>query len=157
MSVILSSPTDAKPLCRHFGVCGGCSMQDKPYDAQLVLKKAKVLAALAGLDKLPEPSIVGAPNQFTGDVACRRIGEIENDAALAAVQTDESGTLAGEIGVFIAARIIAAIRVLDLDHFGAEIGQRLGAGRTGNNPGEIHHQQTIEGGRRAFLPWRAIQ
>jgi 23S rRNA (uracil-5-)-methyltransferase RumA len=39
-------------------------MQDKPYDVQLVLKKAKVLAALAGIDNLPEPSVIGAPDQF---------------------------------------------------------------------------------------------
>ena len=59
--------------------------------------------------------------------------------------------------MFIAARIVAAIGVLDLDDFGAEIGQRLRAGRTGDNPSEIHHQQTVEGGRRAFLSWRAIR
>ena len=64
MSVISSSPTEATLLCRHFGVCGGCSMQDKPYDVQLVLKKAKVLAALAGIGGLPEPSVVGAPDRF---------------------------------------------------------------------------------------------
>ena len=37
-------------------------MQDKPYDVQLALKKAKVLAALAGLEGLPEPSVIGAPD-----------------------------------------------------------------------------------------------
>ena len=64
MSATSSSPTDAALLCRHFGVCGGCSMQDKPYDVQLALKKAKVLAALAGVEDLPEPSVVGAPDLF---------------------------------------------------------------------------------------------
>ena len=64
MSVTLSSPTEASLLCRHFGTCGGCSLQDKPYDVQLVLKKAKVLAALAGIENLPEPSVIGAPDQF---------------------------------------------------------------------------------------------
>ena len=59
--------------------------------------------------------------------------------------------------MLIAARIIAAIRVLDLDDFGAEIRQRLGAGRTGDNPGEIHHQETVKGGRHAFPSWRAIR
>ena len=63
MSATLSSPT--KPaLCRHFGTCGGCSLQDKPYEAQLALKKDKVRAALAGLRGLPELSILGAPDAF---------------------------------------------------------------------------------------------
>lgn len=61
MSAISSSPTDASLLCRHFGACGGCSLQDKPYDVQLVLKKDKVLAALSGIEGLPEASVLGAP------------------------------------------------------------------------------------------------
>ena len=32
MSATSSSTTDAT-LCRHFGTCGGCSLQDKSYDA----------------------------------------------------------------------------------------------------------------------------
>ena len=59
--------------------------------------------------------------------------------------------------MFIAARIIAAIGIFDLDHFGAEIGQRLRTGRTGDDPGEIHDQQTVEGGRDALRPWYAIR
>lgn len=62
MSATLSSRTEASLPCRHFGTCGGCSLQDKPYDLQLALKKEKVLAALAGIDGLPEPSVVGAPD-----------------------------------------------------------------------------------------------
>ncbi len=61
MSVTSSSTTDAS-LCRHFGTCGGCSLQDKPYDVQLALKKDKVLAALAGIPDLPAPSLIGAPD-----------------------------------------------------------------------------------------------
>ncbi len=62
MSAISSSPTEASLLCRHFGTCGGCSLQDRSYDAQLVLKKDKVLAALAGIEGLPAPSLIGAPD-----------------------------------------------------------------------------------------------
>src|SRR6201999_2018235 len=40
--------------------------------------------------------------QFPRDVARLGFGEIEGDAALVAVQADESGTLSGEIGVLIA-------------------------------------------------------
>lgn len=64
MSVTSSLPTDPAARCPHFGTCGGCSLQDKPYGAQLALKKDKVLAALSGLDGLPEPSVLGAPDQW---------------------------------------------------------------------------------------------
>lgn len=60
MSATSSSPTSVR--CSHFGTCGGCSLQDKPYDAQLDLKKAKVLAALSGIEGLPEASVIGAPD-----------------------------------------------------------------------------------------------
>jgi 23S rRNA (uracil1939-C5)-methyltransferase len=62
MSATSSSPTEATLLCRHFGTCGGCSLQDKAYDVQLVLKKEKVLAALAGISGLPSPSVIAAPD-----------------------------------------------------------------------------------------------
>ena len=58
-------------------------------------------------------------DQFAGDFERRSIVEIERDAALVAIQADKGGTLAGEIGMFITARVIAAIRVreelIDLD------------------------------------------
>ncbi len=63
MSATLSSATDSV-RCRHFGICGGCSLQDKPYEAQLVLKKNKVLTALAGIEGLPEPSVLGSPDPW---------------------------------------------------------------------------------------------
>src|SRR5579885_385484 len=37
-------------LCPHFGVCGGCSRQDVPYEAQLAQKESLVRNALAGLE-----------------------------------------------------------------------------------------------------------
>jgi 23S rRNA (uracil-5-)-methyltransferase RumA len=30
------------PLCQHFGVCGGCKTQDKPYKEQLIAKKTLI-------------------------------------------------------------------------------------------------------------------
>ena len=62
MSVTSSSPTEAAAArCRHFGTCGGCSLQDRAYEDQLSYKKDKVAAALNGLPDLPPLSIVGAP------------------------------------------------------------------------------------------------
>ena len=60
MSATSSSPTEAA-RCRHFGTCGGCAIQDRPYADQLSYKKEKVRAALAGIEGLPELSILGAP------------------------------------------------------------------------------------------------
>src|ERR1700737_4095693 len=58
---------------------------------------------------------------------------------------------------FIAARIVAAVGILDLDDFGAEIRQRLRAGGTGDDPGEIHDQETVERRRPALRSRRAIR
>ena len=52
----------AAARCRHFGTCGGCSLQDRAYEAQLSYKKDKVAAALNGLPDLPPLTIVGAPD-----------------------------------------------------------------------------------------------
>ena len=35
-----ASPERRRPLCRHYGVCGGCSLQHVSYPAQLRIKKA---------------------------------------------------------------------------------------------------------------------
>ena len=62
MSATSSSPTEVPAArCRHFGTCGGCSLQDRAYEDQLSYKKEKVAAALNGLPDLPPLSIVGAP------------------------------------------------------------------------------------------------
>ena len=57
-----STPEAAVARCRHFGTCGGCSLQDRAYEAQLSYKKDKVAAALSGLPDLPPLTIVGAPD-----------------------------------------------------------------------------------------------
>ncbi len=56
-----STPEATVARCRHFGTCGGCSLQDRAYEVQLAYKKDKVAAALHGLPDLPPLSIVGAP------------------------------------------------------------------------------------------------
>jgi 23S rRNA (uracil1939-C5)-methyltransferase len=62
MSVTSNSPTEAPAArCRHFGTCGGCSLQDRAYADQLAYKKEKVEAALNGLPDLPPLSMVAAP------------------------------------------------------------------------------------------------
>ncbi|MBI4052248.1 MAG: 23S rRNA (uracil(1939)-C(5))-methyltransferase RlmD [Elusimicrobia bacterium] len=43
----LSSHISALTLCRHFGTCGGCQIQDLPYDSQLQLKQKKLQMMMA--------------------------------------------------------------------------------------------------------------
>jgi 23S rRNA (uracil1939-C5)-methyltransferase len=50
--------------CRHFGTCGGCSLQDRSYEDQLAYKKELVEKALSGLAGLPPLSILGAPEPW---------------------------------------------------------------------------------------------
>ncbi|MDR2428740.1 MAG: 23S rRNA (uracil(1939)-C(5))-methyltransferase RlmD, partial [Candidatus Margulisbacteria bacterium] len=59
--IIEPSPDRIKPVCRHFGVCGGCSLQHYAYAAQLKWKEKFVeqsLRRLAGLNELPLREIV---------------------------------------------------------------------------------------------------
>jgi 23S rRNA (uracil1939-C5)-methyltransferase len=62
MSANSSSPTEAPAgFCRHFGTCGGCSLQDRSYEDQLLYKKDKVAGFLSGLTGLPPLEILGSP------------------------------------------------------------------------------------------------
>ena len=47
LEVLENSPEETqKPLCIHFGTCGGCTYQTLPYQTQLELKKNQVLKLL---------------------------------------------------------------------------------------------------------------
>lgn len=51
------------PLCRHFGVCGGCTEQDVPVGAYRVAKRARLVEALAraGFADAPVDDLVAIP------------------------------------------------------------------------------------------------
>lgn len=85
------APNECEPMCRHFGVCGGCSYQNLPYEEQLALKESQVRELMKGVngltvedvERLMQP-IVPSPVRFEyrnkmefsfGD-ACRD-GELE--------------------------------------------------------------------------------
>lgn len=51
-------------ICPHFGVCGGCSRQDQPYDAQLKEKQATVQKELDGLGVETFHDIRPSPETF---------------------------------------------------------------------------------------------
>ena len=68
-----SSFETAKPACANSGICGGCSYQTLPYQAQLELKKNQVLKLLSGVVEkgsyifdgiFPSPDIWGYRNKM---------------------------------------------------------------------------------------------
>lgn len=46
-----------EPFCSHFGICGGCSWQNLPYDKQLLYKEKQVADQLTRIGKLDLPGI----------------------------------------------------------------------------------------------------
>lgn len=55
--LITPSPLRVEPMCRHFGVCGGCKWQHLPYDYQLKCKQQQVTDALERIAKVQLPPI----------------------------------------------------------------------------------------------------
>ena len=57
---------DAKPLCPHFGMCGGCAYQTLSYENQLELKSEVVKDLLDNAinDEYEFEGIIGSPNQW---------------------------------------------------------------------------------------------
>ncbi|MCU0462569.1 MAG: 23S rRNA (uracil(1939)-C(5))-methyltransferase RlmD [Bacteroidales bacterium] len=61
------SPERIKPVCRHFGVCGGCKWQHLPYELQLKFKQKQVVDNLTRIGKVQLPvidAITGSSNIF---------------------------------------------------------------------------------------------
>ena len=64
---VKKSPLRTKPLCQHFGICGGCKLQHLSYEGQLKFKEKGVLDNLnqIGKTKIQEIlPIVGAENPY---------------------------------------------------------------------------------------------
>lgn len=55
--VIRWSPLRTKPVCKHFGVCGGCKWQHIPYDLQLKFKEKQVADQLTRIGKVEFPPV----------------------------------------------------------------------------------------------------
>ncbi|HEX2920239.1 MAG TPA: 23S rRNA (uracil(1939)-C(5))-methyltransferase RlmD [Bacteroidales bacterium] len=61
------SPDRIKPVCIHFGVCGGCKWQHLPYQQQLGYKQKQVTDNLERIGKLTLPAhntISGSPDIY---------------------------------------------------------------------------------------------
>lgn len=52
------SSVRATPMCRHFGVCGGCKWQNLPYEEQLRMKQRQVCEQLSRIGKVELPGIM---------------------------------------------------------------------------------------------------
>ncbi len=53
----IPSPDRSVPMCKHFGLCGGCKWQMLDYDKQLEAKRGHVTDALVRIGKLTLPEI----------------------------------------------------------------------------------------------------
>ncbi|MHC1739568.1 MAG: class I SAM-dependent RNA methyltransferase [Anaerolineaceae bacterium] len=65
--IITPSPLRIKPLCPHFGSCGGCNYQHLAYCDQLEIKQKIVvdqLKRLAGLVDFPVNHVVASPSPW---------------------------------------------------------------------------------------------
>ena len=49
------SKVRVKPMCEHFGICGGCKWQNLPYEEQLKFKQQQVFDQLTRIGKIELP------------------------------------------------------------------------------------------------------
>jgi len=107
---------------------------------------------------------VGPFGQLVDRVPGLRVLQVQDNAALVAVYLREAGGFALDVGSHLA-RIVAARRLLDLDHVRAKVGQHHGAIGAGHDLGKIEHFQTGQGScsvtRHCMLPtkessWRSF-
>jgi len=58
IEVIAPSPDRVTPVCKHFGVCGGCQWQHISYKAQLKWKKQVVIDQLTRIGGIASPNVL---------------------------------------------------------------------------------------------------
>ena len=110
-------------------------------------------------DALPE---VDREHVETGQDALDQLApglglEVDEDAALAAVDGLEALALVGDDRAEVAVRV-AAGRPLDLDHLRAEVGEHAAGERSGDELGEFQHPDSLEGtaSRHARAPFAPV-
>ncbi len=67
LDILTNSPSRIIPLCKHYGVCGGCHYQHLSYADQLKFKQEIVKDQLKRIGKFSEPpveSILPSPNEW---------------------------------------------------------------------------------------------
>jgi len=60
LQIIKESSLRTKPICSHFGFCGGCSWQDLKYEEQLKFKTKHVKDSLARIGNFTDPPVQDA-------------------------------------------------------------------------------------------------
>jgi 23S rRNA (uracil1939-C5)-methyltransferase len=65
LSILETSTDRATPPCKHFGVCGGCSLQHMTIDAQITLKQATLLDQLKRFGQVTPQSILPPLNALS--------------------------------------------------------------------------------------------
>lgn len=79
--ILAPSPDRVSPRCSHFRVCGGCTLQDLSYEAQLEVKRTNVrdvferIGGFANIDvprPLPSPQMFGYRNKMEFTFGDRR-------------------------------------------------------------------------------------
>ena len=60
LSILRPSPFHQQPICRHFGYCGGCSLQNLTYEKQLEEKTRQVAESLHHLGGFTDVTIASA-------------------------------------------------------------------------------------------------
>jgi len=56
--VISASPHRVEPECRHFGLCGGCTLQNVEYEQQLEIKQQLVKELLERIGGVQDPEVL---------------------------------------------------------------------------------------------------
>ena len=87
---------------------------------------------------------VGPFTKASHQVSTLGVLQVHRHAALTSVDAHEVRRLPTEEGRTKAAGVVAALWVLDLDHFGAEIGEVLGREGARQDPGHVDDQKAGE-------------
>lgn len=70
VDILQPSPMRVKPICQHYGICGGCNLQHLQHEAQIDLKQKTVLEQLKHIAKvIPQeimPPILGTSIHYRG-------------------------------------------------------------------------------------------
>jgi hypothetical protein len=123
--------------------------------AQLLVTKvvAREVARLVILDQH-----IALRREPARDGLARGLRDVERDRLLAAIGAEKIGRFVGVAAVAIlevrrppGARVVPVPGPLDLDDFGAEVGEVLTAPRTGEHAAHIEHSHACQCTRRAVL------
>ncbi len=114
----------AQPRCRHFGECGGCSLQDVPYEEQVAVK-SKTVSEFLDRDVIvvPSPEPYGYRHRMDYITAFGKIGLRKKGDAKTVVNLEECHIVQPRVGELLQ-QILAWMQEFDIKwydpyrHFG---------------------------------------